>query len=270
MSASAITKRNVVGIIPVEIQELYNQGKLDINKMIDSIVQEEKGVEIKQLSSKSTKEDAVSKKEEKRQSKIRDKMVQNIFGVKAKDIISFEKDYDDYKSGKTGHVKSQVDRAKALRGVWKVQEGQNKRSKKAVLFAVLGILASGLKSLIPGLGVISSILDISAIASFIACGKVAKDWFIFGKGRLGNSADSDEKQRAYIENVENLLNDIHKLTDSIGNDQQLIDEKQKTLSKKEFKSWMKEYCNQKIGELGLDPNKEQREKEEYQAGKLQA
>ena len=57
-------------------------------------------------------------------------MVQNIFGVKAKDIISFEKDYDDYKSGKTGHVKSQVDRAKALRGVWKVQEGQNKRSKK--------------------------------------------------------------------------------------------------------------------------------------------
>lgn len=277
MSASVGAIRKVKGIIPVELQNMADEGRLDYDKVFASaIAQKDKEFEESDFVApvdraaerKARKAEREQQRQEKAYKKIRDQMIKNAFGVTSKKLQTYEKEINDFKSGTSKPAMTQAEATDNLRNVWRGQLGSNKRAIKD-----LGedAVKNGWKiALLLATGKVAEVLlewsaytAIATVASSIlVLGLVYKGYKTF-KARKGNVADGYEKQTSYIQSAEALMGDVSSFGAQIDMDRELLMSKKKSMSKKDFEAWAKSYASIKLEDMDLEPDKDLFARDEF-------
>lgn len=278
MSQTAILSqpgiRKVTGIIPVELLRAARSGEFDMDKFL-SEQEKTQAKEEKQRLAKEAKEqkkaerleNKIAKKDEKTYQRVRENLIKEVFNVNTKTLEELKQDDLEFRLGEKD-VKSQIEAVINEKNVWKGQEGANKRAKKDLIMGLAAAIGMGaIKVFAP---ILSAGIDAFTALSYVIMGKaILSGGYSFAKwskAKVGNKADAYGKHRDYINMLEPFLNDVSKLNDAIEEDRELLIRKSKEMSKSEFKDWSKNYINAKAEELGIEPNKDFKLKEQIQSG----
>ena len=271
MSAAVAEIRQVNATIPVELQEMICQGKINMPKLFEDVnnfqsnefVKEEKPKEkptrFKLVSKiKSFIQDKKTERENKIFDKVRQQMIYNAFGVKSKDLKKYEKDYANQDENKD--TTSVGELLRDSRNVYMGQEGSNKRSAKDMLKELVKTFGKIGKLLLPIViakyafvdkiaGKVAAFLGFPGVVAGLAIGGLFVAYKKYKKAKVGNVADAEEKHRSYLEKLNEFMTESTDFLSLVDNEKELVMQKQKELSKKEFKEWCGTYSKQKLKEV---------------------
>ena len=191
------------------------------------------GETIEHYSAKPTKQEKREAKklakQEARFAEIRNQIIENTLGMANTEIQQNKAFADHYKN------LSEKDKIRALKGnAVAAEKAKGKNATNAILTALSWTLTLVTSTVAPGLTWIP--LSISAATT----AKTLSDAY---KARKGLSSDAILKGGDYSNAFEDFYNKSYlPMVKIINNDKDMLLEKQKTMSKKEFKEYMEKYC----------------------------
>ena len=229
MGLSQGNRRKVTGIIPGEIVKGVATGEIE----------------------------PLTEKELKQFEKIREKLILETFGLTKKEYKIFMEDFNKMQVGQNTTSRNETDILRDKRNVALGQIGSNKKAKKEVVkqgIKVVGVtgaflfsgaaekisaITASISSLFPYLGII-----FAAVGFLIA-------YKMYKKASKGNISDAEEKLRDYEDFLKGFVENIKKLVNSLENDKEMIMNKKRELSTKDFNKFLNSYIKTKVKELGL-------------------
>ncbi len=261
--SSAVEMKRVVGIIPIELQESIVQGEINIKEFLRDLVNyhnaQTKSTEniTNDFKRKSITEELKEKIENKKFENVRNKMVTSALGISLDDLKNYKKDAERIIEGEYAPSEAESDIVRDRRRVWRGQVGSNKRDKKNILIGTAtGVASVALDSFPILASVLAAIPGLQQVLIGVSLVSLLRAVVAYAKGRKGNVADGIEKERAYLEALGPYMEKIKALEDAIASDKDLILEKKKTLSRKEFSKWYTEYAENLKEKLSQDKKDE--------------
>ena len=203
--------------------------------------------------------------------KIRAQLIKKVFDYSPKEIEAFARNLEKFQED-SGEILTDKDRISDIVNIANGARGTESGASRAFKW----LLVDGASSLIgAGLTVtvgksINEVMTAGAMAMFAGLGagaalvlvtgvqallKIAYNWYYKRKASTGNRSDTKEKERAAIEEITNLFNKIENFVQEIEKDEEMLVEKRKSMSKKEFDAFLDEYLKTKLDflkELGAN------------------
>lgn len=195
------------------------------------------------------KEQKLEKKLDSKFIKVRDKMVENAFGLTQKEI----KEYEEKLKGLKGQnnisspslTQIMQDKENVYKGAMIAAKADDKSIKKEVLSTIAKVFLGGVMA------------TLSATLGPVICGAFSigltllavKKWH---KRRGGNISDAVEKGRDFEEFLEEFLKKVNEFTAAIEADKDMIKEKMKTMKKLDFNKFLDSYLKEKMVQFDLN------------------
>ena len=256
MSTAVATRKKVNGIIPMgQLLEIMNDPAFDREKLREDLISgkiKEEGLsedtKAEEGSGKKSIKEWFEEKKEKRAenrfNKIRNRLVAETLGRTLEQLDEYRADYERVS---TGDVPS-MDDGDILEDRRRVALGQanaNKKQKRQALEALFKTAASAgfayiLTAVVLFPPAVSAAVGfaVPAAASFVITSIKNK------KASRGSTADQREKDRNYMETLNNYMKRVEMLDEKINENRELIEANKKSMSKKEFEKWYEGYVKE--------------------------
>ena len=210
-------------------------------------------------------------KDEKIYSKIRTELIEKVFNLSTKEIEHFTKSLAKFEKDINKDLSDKdvvSDSVNVANGSLGAEKSANRTFNMFLIGGASSLVGAGLtvtigKSIndLMTAGVTAMFASIGAgAAALLVTGvqfaiKIAYNWYYKHKAAPGNRSDTKEKERAAIEKIKELFSKIERFTNEIKNDEQMLVEKRKSMSKKEFSAFLDKYLESKIDvikEIGIN------------------
>lgn len=210
-------------------------------------------------------------KDEKLFEKIRTELIEKAFNLSAKEIEHFSKSLTKFEKDINKDLSDKdvvSDSVNVANGSLGAEKSANRTFNMFLIGGASSLVGAGLtvtigKSIndLMTAGVTAMFASIGAgAAALLVTGiqfavKIVYNWYYKHKAAPGNRSDTKEKERAAIEKIKELFSKIERFTNEIKNDQQMLVEKRKSMSKKEFSAFLDKYLESKIDiikEIGIN------------------